>query len=576
MLHVFPNFEPDVKYEPGQYVFNGETLYRFIKPHVGVWTIEDVEYVTKKMLLQDFDDELDMTKSFLNDPQYKRYGVRGIGLQTAALTRLYDAVGMTAQVGTDGSAANVANDFDNAAPFMHRKCVGNWTMGEDGYPKFNVQAYLGEEGYAEDGTKGDYVAVELPRSYYYLNGTELVISGYKYEGYRCFDIFCRDHDQNNTLEKVYVPAYALALNASGKAVSLPGLDNSQGDYKTLFENVRKYNNNDVKAKAMMTPAALEMYYWAMMVVEFATQNLQSVMYGCAKLRSNQADLGTWLDETHLLLNNYDAGRVVGEYIAVIGATESLDVVGKQATHKILSITRCTNDGTASNSGTYSKLELQDLGKDYIEYDTTGETQYRCAARGYRTGDCNSVVTPSGSPVSNSDGYHPMRYRYRENVYANQYHTCTDLFNIKKGTGDDDYYLEWYYLPDPSAIETPVNPTDTTLQADPYVKLGVVTEHANYVNGYIKSRKYDEEYPDIWIAEVTSGGSDSTYYCDYANVVNSYVYRAVRFGGNWNNAGNDGFNLNGNNSPANGNAYFGAALSLYLLIRWKPSHYQGTI
>ena len=45
----------------------------------------------------------------------KRYGVSGIGLQTAALTRMYDAVGMRAEVGTNSIADHPVNDFDNAA-----------------------------------------------------------------------------------------------------------------------------------------------------------------------------------------------------------------------------------------------------------------------------------------------------------------------------------------------------------------------------------------------------------------------------------------------------------------------------
>ena len=503
-------------------------------------------------------------------PAFKKYGVSGIGQQTAALTRTEDAVGMTAEVGTDDTSVSVTNDFDTAYPFMHKKCVGNWTMGENGYPKFNVQAYLGEEGYAEDGTKGDYVAVELPKSYYYMEGSTLIVSGHRYEGYKCFDIFLRDHDKEMELDKIYVPAYALALK-DGKAVSLPGLDNDQGDYATLFKNARKYSNNDVNNKAMLMPAALEFYYWALAVVEFANQNVQYTMCGMADLRNDQNSRCKFLDATHILVTDWTSDqqsaiaswnanwRKAGDYVAILTTNLDINHQDYKATHRIVSVTRCDNSGTADASGQYSKIEIEDLGKNYFTYDTTGATDYKIAGRPYPTGACNDVVTPSGSPASNSDGHHPMRYRYRENVWGNQYHTSVDLFDIKVGTGDSDYELEYYYLPDPSVIGTPSNPTDTALKADPYEKLGVKTKHANYANGFIKSREYDEKYPDIWIPDETTGGSETTYFADYANLVNSPVVRSVRFGGHWNNGGNAGFMFYGSIAPSSAHASFGGDL-----------------
>ena len=490
---------------------------------------------------------------------FKRYGVSGVGLQSASLTRLYDAVGMTAEVGTDDPETSVTNDFDNAAPFKHKKCVGNWVKDGD-HAKFNVHAYYGDNNYSEDGSMGDYVAVELPLSFYYYEGNTLVISAHKYEGYKPFDIFCRNHDENNLIDKVYVPAYALALDENGHAVSLPNLDNEQGDYASLFVKARNYDNNELDGLGMLMPASLQFYYWALMNVEFATQNCQSVMQGCATLRHENADTCTFVDGTHVLLNNFNNARVVGEYVAVIASNVDRNSASYQATHKIVSITRCDSTGTASDSGTYSLIELEDLGKSYYEYDTTGATTYRFVARPWRTGACNNVVTPSGSPVSNANGYYPMRYRYRENVYGNQYHTSVDLFDVRQGSSDNDYYLEWFYLPDPTAIATPTNPDKTALAKTPYVKLSLQTSHENYVNGYIVSKQYDETYHDIWAPLLTSGGGDTKYYCDYAYLVFSNVARSCRFGGNWYIGANAGLsNVNAINAPSNANASSGGDL-----------------
>lgn len=491
--------------------------------------------------------------------QFKRYGVTGVGQQTAALTRTLDAVGMTAEVGTDDASVTVTNDFDSAAPFIHRKCVGHWEKDGD-HAKFVVQAYLGDPNYAEDGSMGDYVAVELPLSFYLLDGQNLVISAHRYPGYRPFDIFCRNHNENDLLDKVYVPAYALALDAEGHAVSLPDLDNEQGNYADLFNRARNYANEEAAGMAMLMPAALQFYYWALFLVEFATQNCQSIMQGCASLRSENADTCKFFDATHVLISNWQTARVVGEYVAIIGATVDRNDSQYKATHRIVSITRADATGAASDSGTYTNVEVEDLGKGYYDYDTTGETNYRFVARPWRTGACNNVVSPSGSPVSNANGYYPMRYRYRENIYANQYHTTVDLFDVRKGTNDNDYYLEWYFLPDPTVITTPSNPSQNTLANAPYVKLGLETAHDNYVNGYIVSVQRDETYPDIWAPLLTTGGGDTKYFCDYAYLVFSYVARSVRFGGYCYNGASDG--LSAASAPAGtspASALFGADL-----------------
>ena len=486
----------------------------------------------------------------------RRYGVSGIGQSASALTRLWDSVGMTAQVGTDGDNSNVVNNFDDATPFNRRKCVGNWSL-VDGRPVFHVHAYYGDEDYTEDGTNGDFVAVECPRAYYYFKNGVLGISAHQWQGWRPFDIFCRDHDPQNTIPFAYLPAYALALK-DGHAVSLPGLDNRQGTYKSLTDDCRTYNNA-VGTKAHLQPMAVNFYEWALFTVEFATQNCQSIMYGCGSLRHNADDRATLRSDGKWLLSNYNAARVVGEYISLQDASVDINSHTYYASHKITSLTRCDADGNASSSGSYQLMETEDLG---VGRTYAVGTAYRIAARPYRTGACNSVSTPSGSPVNNTNGYFPMKYRWRENVYSNQYKTIADLFNKRVGTGDSDYSLEWYYLLDPSAYEPSAasKPDATDLATDAFVLLDVETAHANYVNGYIKSKKYSEEYPDLWIPFETSGGSASTYYCDYANLASSYVVRACRLGGSWYNGAYDGFSyLYGNAAPSNANAYYGGDL-----------------
>ena len=489
-----------------------------------------------------------------------RYGVSGIGQSASALTRLWDAVGMTAQVGTDGDNSNVINNFDDVTPFNRRKCVGKWHL-IDGKAVFRVHAYYGEEDYAEDGSMGDYVAVECPRAFYYLKDGVLGVSAHQYSGWRPFDIFCKQHNPEDTIPFVYLPAYALALDENGHAVSLPGFDNVQGTYKDNVDAARTYDNGALGNLAILQPMAVNFYEWAMYTVEFAQQNCQNIMYGCGALRNNADDRVTFVDSTHVLTNNYQAARVSGEYISIIASTVDINSASYQASHKITGVVRCDENGNASASGTHQLLTVQDLNKAYYEYDTTGATEYRIAARPYRTGSCNGVSTPSGSPVSNSNGYYPMKYRWRENVFGNQYKTIMDLFNVRVGTGDSDYSLDWYFLPVPQKYEpsTASKPDATDLATDTFVKLDIRTEHANYISGYIKSKKYSEEFPDIWIPYDTTGGS-TTYFADYAYLVYSYVVRAVRLGGYWLTGANAGFSyVIGHYAPSNGFATCGGDL-----------------
>lgn len=508
-------------------------------------------------------DELQNVKSDLDALieafSVKKYGVSGVGQSANDLTRILDAVAMVAEVGTDGDNSTVRNDFDSAAPWKWRKCVGHWTKGED-RGIFHVHAYQGDDDYSEDGTNGDYVAVECPISYYKMDGDQLIISAHQHEGFRPFDIFCHNHNLQDTIPYYYRPAYALALK-DGKAVSLPGLDNCQGAYKTIMDDARTYDGGALGGLAITYPMALSFYDWAMFTVEFAAQNCQSVMQGCAGLRHNADDRLTFKDVTHALVSNWQAARVVGEYIAIVPTNVDINTWTVLATHKITGVTRCNADGTASASGTYALLEIADLGKAYYEYDMTGGTEYRICGRPYRTGECNSVSTPSGSPVSNTDSYHPMKYRWVENLYSNQYKTVADFFNKRVGTDGSDYYLEHYYLlrPQDYAPSSTSKPDATDLATDDFVKI-LETPHENYVNGYVKSRKYSDEYPDIWIPGETTGASASTYFADYASPVSSYAVRSVRLFGNWPNGAYDGLSsFSGLNAPSNAAAYYGGGL-----------------
>lgn len=459
---------------------------------------------------------------------HKRFGVSGVGQSSPTLTRLYDAVGMTATPSTDTVQGH--SDFDAYAPFNRRKCVGYWTAGT-GKAVFHVNAYEGDADYVEDDTKGDYVAVEVEPFYYYDQDGILAVSSFQYAGYKIHPVCC-DYD-GNIRQKTYLPVYALALDGNNKAVSLPGLMNQRGSYNDLRNYAASYNASDISSFAMIEPMAVWHYEWLLMTIEFATTNMQSVMFGCGSLPVSGNHKIYSVPAANTVIVNAVITMVPGQTIYIgAGVWDSTNVL---TTYNIVtSCTRCDASGNASSSGAYTKIVYS--GTDRSSSITPGTTTI--SSRPWRTGVTNGAISGigavkghTGSPISNSNGYYPMRYRWRENVYGNQYHTSLDLADLRVEDGSS-YHLDWYFLNDPRKYTPFGNYDKATIQnADKgWVKLRTVTPVASYSNGYIKQLDADSRFPWVRVPVLTTGGSSATYYCDYALLVNSYEVRSVRWGG----------------------------------------------
>ena len=207
------------------------------------WDAQPVSYYLERM-------EQPITKP--------RFGVSGVGGSASALTRLWDAVGMTATPSTDTVAGS--SDFDDHAPFNRRKCVGTWSAG-DGKAVFTVKAYEGDADYAEDGSMGDYVAVDVTPFYYIEDGDIIGVSEQQFPGWKIHPV-CVDLD-GNIRAHTYLPVYALSKK-DGKAVSLPGFQNQNGAYATLWTAAQTYNDSDAAAYAILEPSAVDHYEWLLM------------------------------------------------------------------------------------------------------------------------------------------------------------------------------------------------------------------------------------------------------------------------------------------------------------------------
>jgi len=490
----------------------------------------------------------------------KRFGVSGVGQSSPTLTRLYDAVGMTATPSTDSVAGS--SDFDNYAPFSRRKCVGYWTAG-DGKAVFHVNAYEGDADYTEDGSMGDYVAVDVEPFYYYHKDSIAAVSMYPWPGYEIHPV-CKDYD-GNVRAHTYLPVYALAQDANGKAVSLPGFQNQLGGYSDLRTYAATYNATGISSFAMITPEAVNDYEWLLQTIEYASTKTQSVINGAVSMRRNANDKITAIPGANkVVLGSYGSNYVVGQTV-LLGTYDQNVAVSLY--NRITAIEKCDADGTPNASGSYYLITYDGTDRSGSLTVNTSQIDSRpwCtgATAGYAPG-VNAVKGHTGSPVSNSNGKYPMRYRWRENVYGNQNMTTLDLADLRVASGSD-YFLEWYYLADPRKYTPFGNYDKATIQntAKGWVKLGATTPVASYVNGHIKELGADSNYPCIRVPVLTTGGSDSTYYCDYAYLVTSSEVRAVRRGGTVTNgaiAGPCYFYAN----SAVSSAYWAFGAALYML------------
>jgi len=136
-------------------------------------------------------------------------------------------------------------------------------------------------------------------------------------------------------------------------------------------------------------------------------------------------------------------------------------------------------------------------------------------------------------------------------------------DVRVDEGNEVYHLEWYFLPDPtkymSGDGSAPSLADLQNEEKGWVKLDVITPNSSYASGYIRKEEADERFPHVRVPVLT-GGSSSTYYCDYAYLVSTIVVRAVRRGGLLYYGVYAGFRcVDASNAPSNGYWYYGGGL-----------------
>lgn len=403
----------------------------------------------------------------------KEWGVR-FPLYTAGSNpkgeRLGDAIGLVANVGTD--TVDAYNDFDYLMPWKSRRVNGHWD-GKD----FVVTAVEGEPNFAVDGSNGNVYAERHLFYYKYVftdTYYEIWISDQHLDGYEIPERFI--NLDGSVMDTYYYPCYKIGLDSSGNPVSYSGmntmLSRSYDGYKSLLRSKLGTNYHTETTKDRQINELL--FY-----VEFATRNSQDIMYGVASMRYDNANdvatVATTNGNKFICANDIAANYVIGQTI-VIGSSK--------------------NGSDIANNRRITAIETHDASNKAIVFDGTAANVAAgnfISSRCWFSGGSDSVLTPSGSAVSNSSGKYQMRYRYVEDLWGNQWSIMADVL---------------------------INDCQTYVCKDSTKFANSITsdyEQIGYVNcsseGWTKELGWDAEHPYVRLPIVV-GGASSQYFCDY--------------------------------------------------------------
>lgn len=409
--------------------------------------------------------------SKLQQSAIKKYSVRFSGSLSAG-TRLDDAIGMRAGVQIGEDSEGVINDFDNVSFFDRPVCCCSWDSTNR---KWRVNAYEGEPGFTRDGSNGEVMYECAPFWYKADFSGEgaphyVSVAGTPCEGYTLAPMF------KNGYDKVYCPSYWLSM-VDGKATSRSGVYPQSGSLNSLMSNARTF---DDKAHLETIEALFSDYL--LMLVEFATKDLQSVMLGACTMRYNQEDvIADIISPMQFRLENVNVGEyVVGQTICIGSSINTSD----RADNAI--ITGINGGGNVQYIEIDRPVSVMAIG-DYI------------SSRPWINGTTD-VISASSGTIAN-DGKHSCIWRGKVDPWGNIFSLICNLLVKQHGNGSEEnpYYYRLAYLEHPKNYNN-----------------GAITEEyieANYImankTGYVKTLTADSRHPFL-IAPTEVGASTSTY------------------------------------------------------------------
>lgn len=371
------------------------------------------------------------------------------------LSRTHDAIGMEANVGLDNEWAQ--NDFDRAEIF-------------------------GEMGDVVDSYGN--VFVRIPK--FYIRKTDGVgyktwqVSKARYPGFYlpwCF----WDFDRGRELPYVDVGKHLASLGDGNRLESKPGV---MPLASINIVNARTYaRNNNVGGLTGYQQLDIHVYdvLQTLMTIEFATLDMQSVMYGFSNgvYSAYTAEIAEEQTNRVVATNARAAAFRVGQSIA-IGTAYS-------------------NNNVSGGARLITAIEPYDENWTSIVFDGSPidiELGHQFSNRSYLTGWSSRIAASSGGIVSLSDGKYPCMYRGVESPYS-------DMWQFVDGVNINNYQA-W--------VARDARDYASNVFAAPYEQLSYGNRTSNEYAaemGHDTARPY-AEFP---VADSTAG-SASTYYCDY--------------------------------------------------------------
>lgn len=440
---------------------------------------------------------------------YKIFGAEWDKQPTPTLTRTGSAKGLVANVGTDNNI--VVNQFDSLPIWGEIKDVidsyGNVFME---IPK----TYIGKLD--EVNKKGWYVSKARHRNFYlpwffwdFVNNKELPCAYFgKYKG---------TSDGGGTPKLESKPDKYPLCNVSLPGFRTMALANNTGGRQG-------YQLYDIHAHDLIT---------TLMFVEFATLNMQSVMFGFGNgyYEALHVALVAETGVNRIVVTNAQGATYrIGQTISIHVAAQSASPWNLPATYG-RTITAIDTDTPAAGQTTitFDGATVNIALNDFV------------MNTGWRNGFSSAIAASSGSLVSNVDGKYPCVYRGIEDPYAGIWQ-FVDGININSNV-TTPLHESWVCA---AAADYASN-----VFAAPYEKLSYNNAIAS---AYVKEMGWDENHPYAAIPVVAdhSGASASAYYCDYYFVSSSTGARSALVGGRWDIgafAGPSGWSLSGTSANA---------------------------
>lgn len=431
-------------------------------------------------------------------------------------TRTQAAEGMTAGVSTDTVAA--ANDFDYVPLF--RNTMVNGYLGEDG--EFVETAVEGDLNFARDGSNGDvYSRFRLSFFRYVIDDEyeELQVTDtYRAnEGWCPFGIFIKP--DGKLREYAYIAAYEMGYNSEGLAASISGVPVAHNTYANRSSATGGLSHNTQRTEITkkgtrycgMTTREVAFLQF-LFYVEFATRNSQAIMQGATNFNSQVHPTVAENGVTRVIVSNANAAKFpVGCTVSVGIANPTNSSIDREngSMHGIINRRRVLSQEAYDDSNTALTIDTDDA------FDTT--TNCYISTMPWYTGITDGVKGSSGSYISASNAYYPMKYRGIENLYGNTWTIMSDVIISN--------YIP-YICYDNSKYQNAPN--------DDYSTVGYTLCSTS---GWVRETGYDAQHPSVRLATVVSGSS-TTYYCDYY-YISAGTNKELLFGGHINNGAHAG-------------------------------------